>query len=190
MRYARLLAGACLLCAVLAARAADDTPPQVAGFDSTFVQTRTLPGFSAPLISHGIMRFDPAHGFHWEITSPYHYVFEMNGKQAHEQLPDGTRRDLDPEQTPWLAAVEHIFVSALGGDRADLESYFAIAVTPLSAGQRVSLTPKPGPMANAIVSIEVTESAPGHPQRLEIRETSGGRMDIVFSPATRPVSAP
>jgi hypothetical protein len=41
-------------------------------------------------------------------------------------------------------------------------------------------------MANAIVSIEVTESAPGHPQALVIKETSGGRMDIRFSPAAKP----
>jgi len=189
MRCAQLLAGVGLLLGLPAAHAADTLPPAT-GFDSTFVQTRSLPGFSAPLVSHGIMRFDKSHGFHWEITAPYHYVFEMNGKLAHEQLPDGSRRDLDPAQTPWLAAVEHIFVSALAGNRADLENYFAVTVTPLSTGQRVTLTPKPGPMANAIVSIDVTESAPGHPQRLEIRETSGGRMDIRFSPATPPVAAP
>jgi hypothetical protein len=183
------MAAAWSLSAVSGVSAADGMPPATAGFDSTFVQTRNLPGFSTPLISHGSMRFDNVHGFHWEITAPYHYVFEMNGKQAHEELPDGSTRRLDPDQTPWLAAVEHIFISALSGDQTDLERYFAVSVTPLATGERISLTPKPGPMADAIVSIQVTESAPGHPERLEIKETSGGFMDIRFSPATRPAPA-
>lgn len=161
-------------------------PPPRAGFDARFVQTRSLPGFSTPLVSHGILRFDAAHGFHWEITAPYHYVFEMRDGRAQEQLPDGSTRTLDPDQTPWLAAVQHIFVSALAGRRDDLERYFTLAITPLAHGQRIRLTPKAGPIAQAIASIEVTESAPGHPERLLINETSGGRMEIRFTPAAAP----
>jgi hypothetical protein len=185
MKSIRNVTGLLLLCMVTGAFAANDKVAAATSIDSTFVQTRTLPGFSTPLISHGVMRFDPAHGFHWEITAPYHYVFEMNGKQAQEQLPDGSVRQLDPDQTPWLAAVEHIFISALAGNTSDLQRYFELAVTPVGKGRQVMLTPKPGPMASAIVSIQVTESAPGHPQRLVIKETSGGRMDIRFSPVSK-----
>jgi hypothetical protein len=131
------------------------------------------------------MGYDTTHGFHWEITQPYHYLFVMNGKQAHEELPDGTKRDLDPDQTPWLAAVEHIFISALSGDRAQLQSYFSVISKPAPGGGdalTLTLTPKPGAIANAITRIEVTESAPGRPQHLEIFETSGGHMDIRFTP--------
>lgn len=178
-----------MLAAMLLSRVALAMPssPTTPGFDATFVQTRTLPGFGTPLVSHGVMRYDQAHGFHWEITAPYHYVFEMHGNTAHEQLPDGSTRILDPAQTPWLAAVQHIFVSALAGNRSDLERYFTLAVTKLAHSQRVLLTPKPGAIAKAIVSIEVIESTPGHPERLVIRETSGGRMDIRFSPVTKSV---
>lgn len=190
-KSAAWLTGWLLLCVASISLAANDKLPATTNsVDSTFVQTRTLPGFSTPLVSHGIMRFDQAHGFHWEITSPYHYVFEMNGKQAQEQLPDGSVRHLNPDQTPWLAAVEHIFISALAGNNSDLQRYFEVTVTPLGKGRRVMLIPKPGPMADAIVSIQVTESAPGHPQQLDIKETSGGRMDIRFSPVTHPRSAP
>jgi len=162
---------------------AADTPP-VTQFDSKFVQTRSLPGFSAPLTSRGIMRFDKAHGFHWEITEPYHYVFDMNGDAASETLPDGSVRALDPSQTPWLAAVQNIIVNALSGDRSELQRYFTLAVTPLPKGEQVELTPKQGTMAEAIVSIKVTETAPGHPQEIAIQETSGDHMDIRFtSPA-------
>ena len=171
----------CLLLAAPTAGAADAPPP---AFDANFVQTRTLPGFDTPLTSRGNMRYDKLHGFHWEITAPYHYVFTMNGKAAHEQLPDGTERDLDPDQNPWLAAVEHIFISALSGDRTELIAYFDIRIEPLPKGQSVTLKPKPGAIAKAIESIHVTESAPGRPERIEINETSGGRMDIRFAPAT------
>ncbi|MGH8400357.1 MAG: outer membrane lipoprotein carrier protein LolA [Gammaproteobacteria bacterium] len=186
MNLTRISSAILLLCVAAAAFAADKPPVATTGFDASFVQTRTLPGFSAPLVSHGNMRFDQVHGFHWEITAPYHYVFEMNGKQAQEQLPDGSVRQLDPDQTPWLAAVEHIFISALAGDDTDLQRYFNVAATPLAKGRRVLLTPRPGPMADAIISIEVTESAPGHPERLVIKETSGGRMEIRFNSKSAP----
>ncbi|HET7651066.1 MAG TPA: outer membrane lipoprotein carrier protein LolA [Gammaproteobacteria bacterium] len=189
MKLARLLTGPLLVCVASTAFAASSESDALPGVDVSFVQTRTLPGFSAPLVSHGIMRFDQKRGFHWEITAPYHYVFEMNGRQAREQLPDGSVRHLNPDQTPWLAAVEHIFISALAGNTSDLQRYFQINVTPLNKGRRVLLMPKPGPMAEAIVSIQVTESAPGHPQQLGIKETSGGRMDIRFTPVrSRPGS--
>lgn len=160
--------------------AAPALPP--ARFAASFVQTREVPGFATPLVSRGNMSYDKLKGFHWEITQPYHYLFEMNGKQAHEALPDGTQRDLDPDQTPWLAAVEHIFISALSGDRHELESYFSVESRPAGTGNQLSLTPKAGAIAGAIKRIEVTESAPGRPQHLEIFETSGGHMDIRFTP--------
>lgn len=185
----RSFAGLMLSGLTFALYAANGTTPAVTSVDSTFVQTRTLPGFSKPLISHGIMRFDQTHGFHWEITAPYHYVFEMNGKQAQEQLPDGSVRHLNPDQTPWLAAVEHIFISALAGNNSDLQRYFNVTVTPHGKGRQVALIPKPGPMSDAIVSIQVTESAPGHPQELVIKETSGGHMDIRFSPVSHSTDA-
>lgn len=183
MKHASLLAGALCLYASAGAGAADALPAAPDHFDSKFVQTRSLPGFSTPLVSHGVMRFDKQHGFYWEITDPYHYIFQMNGAVAQETLPDGSTRHLDPQQTPWLAAVQHIIVSALSGDRSDLERYFAVTVTPLAKGERVSLAPKPGALAEAITSIQVTESAPGHPEDIEIKETSGDHMDVRFSAA-------
>jgi hypothetical protein len=159
-------------------------------FTADFVQTRSLPGFDTPLVSHGELSFDPARGFRWEITSPYHYLFEMHGREASEQLPDGTLRKLNPDQTPWLAAVEHIFVSALSGDESELQRYFQVNVQALARGRRVTLVPKPGPLADAIVRIEVVESAPGRPEQLDIREASGGQMQIRFTPVSTPAATP
>jgi hypothetical protein len=158
------------------------SPHIPAAFSADFVQTHRLPGFRTPLVSHGVLRFDPVRGFRWEITAPYHYLFEMNGAHAQEQLPDGTLRKLDPEQTPWLAAVERIFVAALSGNESKLQQYFDVSVQPLAHGRRILLTPKPGPLAQAIARIRVLESAPGRPQQLDIREASGGSMQIRFTP--------
>lgn len=152
------------------------------GFAASFVQTRTLPGFDQPLVSHGVMRFSATEGFQWEITRPYHYVFDMHEGLAHEQLPDGTKRTLKPGQTPWLEAVQRIFVSALSGDRSRLEQYFDVTMKPLDHGRHVTLTPKSGAMDQVIKRIEVTETAPGHPQHMVIDEVSGAHMDMRFTP--------
>lgn len=178
----RTFAALLMLLAAAAVRA--DAPPEP--FAASFVQSRTLPGFDAPIVSRGNMRYDKAHGLRWEITAPYHYVFEMAGGKAHEELPDGTARDLDPDQNPWLAAVERIFVGALSGDRSELTAYFDVKTAPASGGEALTLNPKPGPLADAIASIQVIESAPGRPERMQIDETSGGRMEIRFTPLAAP----
>lgn len=181
MKHLPLLLG--MLSLAPAVQAVTPAPAAITRFDSKFVQTRSLAGFSKPLVSHGVIRFDQAHGFYWEITDPYHYVFQMKGEEAVQTLPDGSVKHLKAADTPWLAAVQHIVVDALSGDRAELERYFTLTVTPLAHGERVDLKPKSGAMQEAIVSIAVTESAPGHPEKIAIRETSGDSMDISFSPA-------
>lgn len=155
-------------------------------FAATFVETRTLAGFDQPIVSHGKMQFQAAGTFRWEITRPYHYLFELHNGQASETLPDGTVRRLDPDKTPWLKAVERIFVSALSGDQAQLKQYFKIDIRalPNNAGRHVTLIPKTGAMAEVIKQIDVIETAPGHPQHLQIKEVSGGTMDIRFTPIT------
>lgn len=166
-----------------AAFCAQSAEPATNGFRAAFTETRSLPGFDTPLVTHGQVRFD-AGGFRWEVTAPYHYLFEMRGEQAQEQLPDGRVRKLDAAQTPWLLAVRQLLASALSGDPAQLKRYFTAEVTPLAQGRRVLLTPKPGVLAQAIAHIEVTESAPGHPEQLVIQESAGGRLDIRFTPIT------
>lgn len=180
LRHLRQWIGLLLLAVLVPACAIAAAPD---GFVASFVQTRTLPGFAQPLVSHGQMRFSAKGGFHWEITEPYHYVFDMRGGQAHEVLPDGTRRTLKADQTPWLKAVERLFVGALSGDQERLQRYFTVAVEPLAKGRHVTLTPKAdSAMAKVIQRIEVTETAPGHPSHLAIDEVSGAHMDIRFTP--------
>lgn len=179
MKCIKLWVSAFVLGVVLSGVAAAAVP---GGFAASFVQTRTLPGFDQPLVSHGMMRFSATAGFHWEITHPYHYVFDMRDGVGHEQLPDGSKRTLKAGQTPWLEAVSHIFVSALSGDRSRLDQYFDVTIEPLAHGRHVTLVPKAGAMDQVIKRIEVTESAPGHPQHMVIDEVSGARMDMRFTP--------
>lgn len=185
---ARRLALGCAFAACGAAVAA--TPAAPSALKLSFVETRTLPGFTTPLISHGVLSVDAARGFRWEITAPYHYVFEMRGGEAQEQLPDGSVRQLDPEQAPWLAAVEQVFMGAVSGDVVQLQRYFELQIAPLAQGRRITLTPKPGALSQAITQIQVTEAAPGQPRQIDIRETSGGSMQLRFTPIPPPPANP
>ncbi|MGA9852066.1 MAG: outer membrane lipoprotein carrier protein LolA [Gammaproteobacteria bacterium] len=147
-------------------------------FSAKFIETRTLPGFDQPLVSHGQLNFSRGTGVIWEVTSPYHYVFKMDPSGVEEQMPDGSVRHMDPRQEPWLGAVRQIFTSALSGDTSGLERYFDVQVTVLKDSRRIELDPKPGPVAKAIKHISVVEA--GTPQSLRIDEASGGRIEIRF----------
>ena len=165
-------------CPSMAAAPVAKLPAPPKSFSARFIETRTVSGFNQPLVSRGLVIFNRSHGFTWEVTAPYHYVFAMSASGVQEQLPDGSLRHLDQKQAPWLAVVRHIFTSALTSDTSELEHYFVVQVTTLKGGRRIELSPKPGPMAEAIRHISVFEA--GTPQSLRIDELSGGRIDIRF----------
>ncbi|MGH8398342.1 MAG: LolA family protein [Gammaproteobacteria bacterium] len=161
-----------------AGAAKPELPAPPKAFTAKFVETRTLPGFDQPLVSHGLVTFKRARGVTWEVTSPYHYVFKMNPSGVEEQMPDGSVRHLDAQQAPWLGVVQQVFSGALAGDTSELEQYFDVQVTKLKDGRRIELTPKPGAMSQVIKHISVVEA--GTPQSLRIDEASGGRIEIRF----------
>lgn len=177
-----------LLAGLLSPAWAGSKPP--AQFAATFVQTRTLPGFEEPLTSHGLLRISSSDGFYWEIRKPYHYVFAMNGGKAYEELPDGTRRVLKADETPWLRMVQRIFVTALSGNRDRIERWFELKVEPQEHGQHVTLLPRAEAMAQVIERIEVTENAAGRPLHLEIEQASGAHMAIRFTPIDNHAESP
>ena len=163
--------------ATLAANTAD-LPPPAQAFSAAFTETRSLPGFSQPLVSHGTVVFKRANGVRWEVSDPYHYLFTLDDKGMQEHLPDGAVRTIDAEHAPWLVAIQHIFMGALAGDTAALQQYFDVKVTPQTAGRLIDLTPKPGPMAKAIKHISVSGAAA--PEDIRIDEIAGGKIDIRF----------
>ncbi|MGH8307747.1 MAG: LolA family protein [Gammaproteobacteria bacterium] len=179
-----------LTCAasVWAGAAKPDLPTPPEAFTAKFIETRTLPGFDQPLVSHGLATFNRARGVTWEVTSPYHYVFKMNPTGVEEQMPDGSVRHLDAQQAPWLGVVRQVFSGALAGDTSELEQYFDVQVSKLKDGRRIELVPKPGAMSQVIKHISVVEA--GTPQSLRIDEASGGRIEIRFLDARAVQDAP
>lgn len=159
-------------------------------FEARFVQNRSLPGFDEPLTSQGIMRFNPDGDFHWEITQPYRYVFAIVDGVAHEELPDGSRRVLQPDETPWLKIVQRIFVQALSGHPDKLKDYFQVHMEELPNGRKLTLEPTSKAMAEVMQRIVVTEDAPGKPRHLVVTEAGGGVMDIRFLPMDTPAGSP
>lgn len=180
LRHALLVLVAALVLPLAGAAAETDAAP--ADFAARFVQTRTLPDFTAPLVSRGVVRFSGADDFAWTVEQPYHYAFVLEGGRAHETLPDGTRRDLAAGEVPWLALVQRIFAATLSGDEQRLARYFDIHEAPAASGRVLVLEPRAEAITETIRRIRVEERRPGAPRALHIEETGGGRMDIRFTP--------
>lgn len=145
-------------------------------FSADFTQTRSLPGFDAPLVSHGRMRFDRDGTLHWTVNEPYHYEFIMHNGTAHEVLPDGSERDLDTAEAPWLAIIQRVLHAALTEDLNTLSAYFRIKRVP----GRLVLTPLASALKSHIDRIEVVQNAA--PEQITIAEHDGGKVEIRFEP--------
>lgn len=153
-------------------------PKPAAAFHASFTESRTLPGFDKPLLSHGVVDFSRKDGVRWEVTAPYHYLFKMDEKGMQEVLPDGSQRSIDVEHAPWLAVIQRIFMGALAGDAILLGEYFDVDAKDTTGGRDIELAPKVGPMAKAIKHVSVTEG--DAPRSIRIDEVSGGVISIRF----------
>lgn len=170
-----------VLLALSSATAAAAVPQS---FHADFTQTRTLPGFDQPLVSRGEVDFERNGSLHWTVTEPYHYEFVMEDGQAREVLPDGTHRNIDSQDAPWLGIIQRVFRAALSGDDNTLTQYFSVR----RSDKRLQLTPLAAPLKDHIAQINVVGG--DLPDHITITEQGGGEIEIRFSRVTPKPSTP
>ena len=171
MKHAAHLTGALCLCAAIGAGAADSAPAAPDHFDSKFVQTRSLPGFNTPLVSHGVMRFDKQHGFYWgDHRSLPLRVPDERGCWPRRPCRTATCtqpliRSRHPGSPHGAAHHRERPVRRRRFRPGALRPSHGHGHRPLARGERGGPSrPNRVPWEEAITSIQVTESTPGHPE--------------------------
>jgi len=184
------LVGLALLCASVAAAAADvaglqagvqqrlDAAPVIQG---DFEQTRTLKGFSHPLVSRGDFLLARRQGVVWQTRQPFASTLVVTRERLVAQRADGSvATQMDAAREPALRIVNELMFSLLGGDLASLGRRFAVDGELLGAqGWRLSLTPTDAVLAGQFTSIALEGGA--HVDQVRIAERNGEVTQIRFA---------
>jgi outer membrane lipoprotein carrier protein len=105
-----------------------------------FVQTKHLKMLNDKLVSHGKMYYKKSDKLRWEYTTPYHYIFILNGSQV--LLKNEKRNDIiDVNQNKVFKEIARLMMNSVVGkslsDSRDFSSKIASSNSELIA----TLTP-------------------------------------------------
>jgi hypothetical protein len=121
-----------------------------------FVQTRTMTDLARPLVTRGRMMAWGAGGVIWQIEKPVRGTYVLRDDSTLEIAADGTRTVRGARDDRGAARIGRVLRAVLKGDAKTLGEWFD--VDPRIAGERwtLALTPRQGPLAFYVKSVQVS----------------------------------
>jgi hypothetical protein len=147
-----------------------------------FVQEKQMVAFKKPLVTRGKMIFVRNQGVLWKIESPLRLTYVLTEDRIVEISEDGQAQVRTARDVAGLAQVGRIFRALLGAQTGPLAELFTFAGDTSPERWRLSLQPKPGPVAQYMKLIRLDGAR--HVEHIRIDEVNGDSTAIVFSNAS------
>ena len=187
----KLLAALTALCLSAAAHAFDgreltaqlQAPKAVQG---RFTQQKYLRTLDKPVTTSGRFALRPGHGLFWHLQKPFELRLRVRRDGISRQDAQGQWR-ANGSQTAQAAQVK-LFMAVLGGDTAELQRHFDLALSGDARQWQLTLTPKTAVMRQVFNKIVI--SGGQLVQKVELDEKQGDRTVMQFTQlqTNRPLS--
>lgn len=154
---------------------------KIGSIECDFVQTKKSVLLSEPAVSKGHMNYRKPCCIRWEYTSPFSYVFILDGDKASVEH-DGARQSFDMNKNRPLKEMAQMIISSIEGSSVADESSFHADF--LDDGTVISVLLKPvrkdvATMWTELILVYERESL--HAKRFEMHEASGDVTVIEFT---------
>ena len=107
-----------------------------------FVQTRTLQGFTRPLISEGHFVLSPGRGLIWRAEKPFAVTTLISSAGIVQLVQGNETLRLPSSRMPMLGQLYDMLGGAMAGDWHALERDFTVARSGEAQAWQVTLTPR------------------------------------------------
>ena len=107
-----------------------------------FVQTRTLQGFTRPLVSEGHFVLAPGRGLIWRAETPFAVTTLISSAGIVQQMQGSETLRLPASRMPMLGRLYDMLGGAMSGDWQALEGDFSVERSGDTASWQVTLTPR------------------------------------------------
>ena len=146
-----------------------------------FIQTKYVKLLDDKMESKGQMSYQQRDKLRWEYTTPYTYLFLMNGSQI--QFLSRDRNDkIDAKKNMLFKEIGDIIIKSIVGDCINDKKNFSATVSVSSDGYRVALTPQRKNMRQLfrviILTFDKSQLLVG---QIELEENNGDRTVITFN---------
>lgn len=147
------------------------------GVTADFIQERTIPVLSRPLLSEGHISIPLDGEVVWAQDAPYAVVLKFTAEGMTEISPDGREH---VTENPMVSSMGQTFISLLSGDPATLSSHFIVNDAMADeVSWSMTLQPKDDLLRVAIQTIKI--SGRENIDAVTVFDTQGGNSHIAFS---------
>ncbi len=152
----------------------------------SFTQQRHLRSLDKPVQTGGQFALRPGNGLFWHLQKPFDMKLRVRRDGITRQDAQGRWRS-NGSQTAQAAQVK-LFMAVLGGDTAELQRHFNLALSGNAQQWRLTLTPKTAVMRQ--IFNKITISGGQLVQTVELDEKQGDRTVMQFAQlqTNRPLS--
>lgn len=119
-----------------------------------FVQTKSLRMLKSNVVSKGVMYYGKPNKLRWEYTSPYHYVFILNGQTVWLKNSKGDSK-IDVAQSKMFKEITRIMMSSVLGTCVSNNHDFNVSLQGRGNSWYAVMTPKRNPMKQMFSQIIV-----------------------------------
>lgn len=119
-----------------------------------FVQTKTLHMLKSKVVSYGNMYYSKPNKLRWEYTSPYHYIFILNGQTVWLKNSKGNSK-INVAQSKMFKEITRIMMSSVLGTCVSNNHDFNVSLQGRGNSWYAVMTPKRNPMKQMFSQIIV-----------------------------------
>lgn len=120
-----------------------------------FTQTKKVAGFAKPLVSQGEFVLARGRGVLWRTTTPFASELRLTRDEIRATQAGHTSMRLEAAREPAVRVIGTLMFSLLNGDVSDLVELFDLGGVVKGAAWQLSLKPKPGPLQQVLMNIEL-----------------------------------
>lgn len=154
------------------------TTAQTRDMECDFVQTKKIKLLNRSMVSRGHMSYRQPDKLRWEYTTPYTYVFVVNGSKV--QILNNNRKDvIDVYRNRMFREIVNIMLSTVAGTCLGDQSSFRTTVTSTQSEYIATLVPQEKEMRQMYSNIILHfDPKTGVVSKIEMNEAKGDMTTI------------
>lgn len=159
----------------------EKTAASLTSLQCNFSQKKTLSVLSESVISKGKLLYKNGNKLSWEYSSPYFYLFTINGEKVYIKN-DKTTSQFDTKSNAVFKEISILLLSSIGGSALIDQKKFDVVYYEDATLLKVQLTPKLKAVKSILNIISLYFEKKSYlVQRIEMIEPSGDTTTIAFS---------
>ena len=158
----------------------DRTAASIRTLNCSFTQVKSLRFLNDKMTSHGRMYFEGSGKLRWEYTSPYKYVFILNGQNVHVQSGKSSHT-IDIRQSRLFQSIAQMMMNSVTGKSLASDGDFSCVMYVQGEEWIADLMPKKKEVKKMFKSIRLHFSSTRQMvSQVELTETSGDTTVITL----------